>query len=347
MSRQLFQKLAQFVVAHIDMSSELLNRQGFALFLRRIQKQQDFQHIVKPPARIESPAERIALPIRQRRSQHRAAQHQRPQQIQPHQEKRHGGKRPVNRAVAVEIAHIPSKQETRRLQAKRRDQSPDKRMTPGHEAVGYETVQPPQQKRGKKQRPQGLQYPHHPLRRKRSQRRILHRPDHKRNPHAQRQRSKRQQRPIHQKLHHPRPLRIDPPNPVKRIVNRPNQHQRRHHQHHTADRRQLSRLIAERIDIIKHHVRTLRHNSLIDERHKRVRPTVEHRENRSDRHHHRQHRYQSQKRRKSHTRRRLRHTLLIETPDHKPSKRKRLTTQQTLPPFQKRHNLSRKNNQLK
>ena len=65
MPRQLFQKLAQLIVTHIDMSSELLNRQGFALFLRRIQKQQNFQHIVKPPARIEAPAERIALPIRQ------------------------------------------------------------------------------------------------------------------------------------------------------------------------------------------------------------------------------------------------------------------------------------------
>ena len=323
------------------MSSELLNRQGFALFLRRIQKQQDFQHIVKPPARIEAPAERLTLPIRQRRSQHRAAQHQRPQQIQPQQEKRHGGKCAVNRAVAVEIAHIPSKQETRRLQAKRRDQSPYERMSRRHEAVGYETVQAPQQKRGKKKRTHRPQHPE-PLRRRRSQRRILHRSDHKRNPHAQRQRPKRQQRPIHQKLHHPRPLRIDPPNPVKRIINRPNQHQRRHHQHHTADRRQLSRLIAERIDIIKHHVRTLRHNSLIDERNKRVRPTVEHRKNRSDRHHHRQHRHQSQKRRKRHTRRRLRHTLLIETPNHKPRKSKRLTVRQTLPPFQKRHNLSRK-----
>ena len=326
------------------MSSELLNRQGFALFLRRIQKQQDFQHIVKPPARIEAPAERLALPIRQRRSQHRTAQHQRPQQIQPQQEKRHSGKCAVNRAVAVEIAHIPSKQETRRLQAKRRNQSPDERLPRRHKTIRHKAVQAPQQQRHEKQRPRRPQHPH-PL--GRSQRRFLHRPDHKRNPHAQRQRSKRQQRPIHQKLHHPRPLRIDPPNPVERIINRPNQHQRRNHQHHTADRRQLPRLIAERIDIIKHHVRTLRHNSLIDERNKRIRPTVEHRKNRSDRHHHRQYRHQSQKRRKRHTRRSLRHTLLIETPDHKPRKRKRLTVRQTLPPFQKRHNLSRKNNELK
>ena len=79
--RQLFQKLAQLVVAHIDMPSELLNGQGSAFFLRRIQKQQDFQHVVKPSARVESPAEGLALPIRQRRSQHRATQQQRPQQV--------------------------------------------------------------------------------------------------------------------------------------------------------------------------------------------------------------------------------------------------------------------------
>lgn len=63
--RQLFQKLAQLVVAHVDMPSELGYGQGFAFFLRRIQKQQDFQHVVKPSARVEAPAERLALPVGQ------------------------------------------------------------------------------------------------------------------------------------------------------------------------------------------------------------------------------------------------------------------------------------------
>ena len=66
-SRQFFQKLAQFVKAHIDMPSELLHRQRLAVLLGRIEQQQDFQYIVKAAARIQTAAERFAAPVGQGR----------------------------------------------------------------------------------------------------------------------------------------------------------------------------------------------------------------------------------------------------------------------------------------
>ena len=79
MARQLFQQIAQFIVAHIDVVAKILHQQRTALRLRIIEQQQDFQHIVKAPLCTQMAAESLALPIRQRSGKHRAGEHQHPQ----------------------------------------------------------------------------------------------------------------------------------------------------------------------------------------------------------------------------------------------------------------------------
>ncbi len=140
-----------------------------------------------------------------------------------------------------------------------------------------------------------------------------------------------QQRPINEELHHPGALRVNPPDAVERIVYRPNQHQQGYDQHHAADGGQPVCLIAECVDIVEHHIRALRHNGLVDEGDERIRPAVEHGENRSDRDHYGQYGDECQQCRKRHARRCLRYALFTETADDEPCKCTDFIVRQTLP----------------
>ena len=315
--RQLFQQLAQLVVTHIDMFAELPHRQRAAGLLRRVEQQQDFQHIVETAARIEVAAESLALPVGQRSGQHRPRQHQRPQKMQPQQKKRHGGKRAVNRSIAVEPAHIPGKQNPRDFKAGGGQERPRQRLPRRYIAVRHETVHKPQHRRTAADGHPHFQ-PARQQRRRRFQTAAVQQAEQQRQPHAQRQRPERQQRPVHQKLHQQRPLRADAPNAVERAVHRLNQQQRRNHQHHAADGGQPAGLCAELVQIVEHHIRPLRHDGAVDKADKRVRPFVEHRKRRRNHHRHRQHRHQGQQRRKRQAGRHLRHAHLVKPPHHEP-----------------------------